>query len=269
MAFNFTNYPMQLGVDLFGEESSATYAIFFGVLLFCLFSIPVGILLFRRAVQKMPPLSVGAPTAFASPNFTDQEGDRMAAPEYLVVGLGNPGEKYTSTRHNCGFMAMDYIALREGVSLKNLRFQALCAESVIQGKKVLLMKPQTYMNLSGKSVREAAAFYKIPPERILVIFDDINFAAGEKRIRKSGSAGGHNGIKSIIECLGSEAFPRVKVGVGTPMPGWDLMHWVLATPPKEDLDRIISSMEDVYGAVKLFVADDLERAMALYNGKTV
>ena len=191
----------------------------------------------------------------------------MAAPEYLIVGLGNPGEKYAQNRHNVGFMALDYIALRERVTVQNLRFKALTGECTLSGKKVLLLKPQTFMNLSGEAVREAAAFYKIPPEKILVIYDDINFVPGVFRIRNSGSAGGHNGIKSIISCLGTDAFPRVKIGVGNPPPQWELMNWVLGNPSPEDQKSIISSLEDVYDSTKLFAAGDLDRAAALYNGK--
>ena len=191
----------------------------------------------------------------------------MAAPEFMIVGLGNPGGKYAANRHNCGFMALDYIALRLSTPIQSIRFRSMTAEAMVDGKKVLLLKPQTYMNLSGEAVREAAAFYKIPPERILVIFDDINFQPGVFRIRPSGSAGGHNGIKSIISCLSSDAFPRIKMGVGSVPPGWDLMNWVLANPPKEDMDKIIASMEDVYSTVRHFVNGELERAASLYSGK--
>jgi PTH1 family peptidyl-tRNA hydrolase len=187
--------------------------------------------------------------------------------DWLVVGLGNPGKEYEYTRHNVGFMALDYIALRENTTISNLRFKALTGECTLNGKKVLLMKPQTFMNLSGEAVREAAAFYKIPPQNILVIFDDINFAPGIFRIRGNGSAGGHNGIKSIISCLGTDAFPRVKLGVGTPPPQWELMNWVLGNPSPEDQKKIIASMEDVYQTAKLFVGGDLQKASQLYNGK--
>ena len=191
----------------------------------------------------------------------------MASPEYLIVGLGNPGAQYAANRHNCGFMALDYIALREQVPVKNLRFRALTGETVMEGKKVLLLKPQTFMNLSGDAVREAAAFYRIPPEKILVIFDDINFAPGTFRVRGQGSAGGHNGIKSVISSLGSDAFPRIKMGVGAPPEGWDLIRYVLGNPSPEDQKKIVSSLADVYAAARLFVAGDLDRACQLYNGK--
>lgn len=191
----------------------------------------------------------------------------MAAPEFIIVGLGNPGVKHEQNRHNCGFMAIDYIALRQNVETKKLRFNALTAETEIEGKKVLLMKPQTFMNSSGGAVREAAAFYKIPPEKILVIFDDISFNPGIFRIRKNGSAGGHNGIKSIINCLSSDQFPRVKIGVGNKPEGWELMNWVLGDLTGKDLDRVIACMEDVYGTAKFFVKGEIDKAGASFNGK--
>ena len=133
---------------------------------------------------------------------------------HLVVGLGNPGDKYTFTRHNTGFLALDFIAEKCGVKVDRVRFKSLCADTRIGEHRVLLMKPQTFMNLSGEAVGDAADFYKIPPENIIVLFDDINFDVGAMRIRRSGSDGGHNGIKSIIYQLNSDAFPRVKIGVG-------------------------------------------------------
>ena len=302
VAFNFSNYPARILMELgYGEESAPVTFAYYAVLLFCLFSVPLGILLVRHAcTKKAPPEPVFFPqsapdpyhpyppfpsqdptyrpydnTAPGSPNGSASEGAQsynsqggfMAAPEYLIVGLGNPGDKYAQNRHNVGFMALDYIALRENTSIQNLRFKALTGECTLCGKKVLLLKPQTFMNLSGESVREAAAFYKIPPERILVIFDDINFAPGIFRIRENGSAGGHNGIKSIISCLGSDAFPRVKLGVGAPPPQWELMNWVLGNPTPEDQKRIIASLEDVYDSAKHFANGTLDRAAALYNGK--
>ena len=192
----------------------------------------------------------------------------MAAPEYIIVGLGNPGDKYSATRHNCGFMALDYIALRERVEVNRLRFHALTGETVINGKKVLLMKPQTFMNASGDAVREAAAFYRIPPERILVIFDDISFSPGVFRIRNGGSAGGHNGLKSIIARLGSDGFPRVKMGIGAPPEGWELINWVLGAMSADEQDKTVAAMEDVYATAKFFVDGNLEKASQQFNGKT-
>lgn len=279
VAFNSSNYPMQLCLKLgYGEEDPVTNFVYMATMLFCLFAIPAGILFTRYAcTKKAPPAPVYVPTPVPQrpactppvspqPNYNPQGGS-MAAPEYLIVGLGNPGDKYAQNRHNVGFMALDYIAIREHVSINNLRFKALTGECTLAGKKALLLKPQTFMNLSGESVREAAAFYKIPPENVLVIFDDINFEPGVFRIRNNGSAGGHNGIKSIISCLGTDAFPRVKLGVGTPPPRWELMNWVLGNPAPEDQKKILASLEDVYITAKHFTAGNLDRAAALFNGK--
>ena len=285
-AFNGSNYLLETG-RLFGfEAGSDAYALLsLAGLSFCGLALPMGILFWKMGAEKRCAPALMERKTTPEPDFsarvevkipqtdsnsfyhTTGEQASMAAPEFLIVGLGNPGEKYAANRHNCGFMAMDYIALRLGVEMKNLRFRSLCAEAVIDGKKVLLLKPQTFMNLSGEAVREAAAFYKIPPQNILVIFDDINFEPGVFRIRPSGSAGGHNGIKSIISCLSSDAFPRVKMGVGAVPPGWDLMNHVLGNPSKEDLDKIISSMEDIYSTARAFVGGTLERAASLYSGK--
>ncbi len=287
MAFNASNYLMQMGTYFGYEEESEMWIFFaYAAYLFCLVCLPIGLILLKTALEKKSCAgeALWRREAPATPDFEalvikhqnpvqtqiqpTEKGDSMASPEMIIVGLGNPGEKYASNRHNCGFMALDYIALRQGVKIQNLKFRALTAETVMGDKKVLLLKPQTFMNSSGESVREAANFYKIPPENILVIFDDISFAPGVFRIRKSGSAGGHNGIKSIIQQLSSDAFPRIKMGVGTPPEGWELMNWVLGNPPKEDLEHIISSMEDVYSTAKLFVAEDLDRAISSYNGKS-
>ncbi len=276
VAFNASNYPViaieKLG---FGPESAQYEAFTMIFTLFLLGSIPIGIGLFVRATKAKPAPAISSEPAYFSQstprsgeNIESFQGGNMAAPEYLVVGLGNPGSQYASNRHNCGFIALDYIALREKVTCDRLRFRSLTGEAILGGRKVLLLKPQTFMNLSGQAVREAAAFYKIPPEKILVIFDDISFAPGAFRIRASGSAGGHNGIKSIIQELGSDKFPRVKMGVGAPPEGWDLMHWVLGDPSKEDLDRIVSSLEDVYATACLFAEGNLDRAAAQFNGKT-
>ncbi len=242
--------------NIFSENWGTVWML--AVLLFSPVALFVGILLLREAKNRPE----------ACKTISDFKEDKaVAAPEFIIAGLGNPGEKYAVTRHNCGFMALDYIALRENVSFKNLRFQSLTAEIQLGDKKCLLLKPQTFMNLSGEAVREAAAFYKIPSEKVLVLYDDINFDPGVFRIRKNGSAGGHNGIKSIIACLGSENFPRVKMGVGQPPEGWDLMHHVLAAFPEEDRKKHIESLEDVYQTAKLFTAGDLDGAMARFNGK--
>ena len=185
---------------------------------------------------------------------------------HLVVGLGNPGDKYTCTRHNTGFMALDFIAEKCGVRVDRARFKSLCADTRIADTRVLLMKPQTFMNLSGEAVREAADFYKIPPENIIVLFDDINFDVGAMRIRRSGSDGGHNGIKSIIYQLNSDAFPRVKIGVGKkPSPDYDLADYVLGTYSDADKKTLFSAFSRVYDCVDLMLSGQIDKAMNLYN----
>lgn len=186
--------------------------------------------------------------------------------EYLIVGLGNPGKKYESTRHNAGFLAMDKLAEEEGFQFKKLKFQALIADEMIGGKRCLLMKPQTMMNNSGEAIYEAASYYNIPDENIIVIYDDISLDVGKTRIRRKGSAGGHNGIKSIISCLGSDEFPRVKVGVGKkPNAKYDLVDWVLGNFPKEQKDDLDSALKNSIEATRLIVNDEIDKAMNLYN----
>lgn len=186
--------------------------------------------------------------------------------DYIIAGLGNPGSRYEMTRHNAGFLAMDLLAIEEGFDIKKLRHHALVSDAVISGKKCLVMKPQTMMNASGEAVGEAAKFYKIPPERVLIVYDDISLDVGKTRIRRKGSAGGHNGIKSIIAHLGSENFPRVKIGVGKkPSPEYDLVSWVLGRFPKEQEPDLKSALENSTKAVRLIVNDEMDRAMNLYN----
>lgn len=186
--------------------------------------------------------------------------------DYIIAGLGNPGSRYEMTRHNAGFLAMDLLAVEEGFDIKKLRHHALVSDAVISGKKCLVMKPQTMMNASGEAVGEAAKFYKIPPERVLIVYDDISLDVGKTRIRRKGSAGGHNGIKSIIAHLGSENFPRVKIGVGKkPNPEYDLVSWVLGRFPKEQEPDLKSALENSTKAVRLIVNDEMDRAMNLYN----
>ena len=189
-------------------------------------------------------------------------------PEYLVVGLGNPEPKYDTTRHNAGFMAIDHIAAKVGCKVNQLKFKSLCGLCELEGKKVMLLKPTTYMNSSGEAVREASQFYKIPPERVLVLFDDISLPVGKLRIRKNGSAGGHNGLKSIISCLGSDQFPRVKIGVGAkPHPDYDLADWVLSTVSKTEWPDYQDAMEHAAEAALCIVKNGCEKAAAEYNGK--
>lgn len=186
--------------------------------------------------------------------------------EYLIVGLGNPGKKYEMTRHNAGFLAVDLLAKEEGFEIKRLKFHSLIADEMIAGKRCLIMKPQTMMNNSGEAIYEAASYYNIPDENIIVIYDDISLDVGKTRIRRKGSAGGHNGIKSIISCLGSEDFPRVKVGVGKkPNARYDLVDWVLGEFPKDLTDDLNSALKNSIEAAKLIVNNEVDKAMNLYN----
>ena len=188
--------------------------------------------------------------------------------DWLIVGLGNPGEQYVRTRHNAGFQAVDRLAARLGAGTWREKFKALAAAASLNGQKLLLLKPLTYMNASGIAVEAAAHFYKIPPERILVLFDDISLPVGRIRVRKSGSAGGHNGIKSIIASLGTDAFPRVKLGVGQkPHPDYDLADWVLSTVSKSEWPDYQSAMEHAADAALCILKNGCERAAAEYNGK--
>ena len=188
-------------------------------------------------------------------------------PEYIVAGLGNPGKEYAGTRHNAGFMAIDFIAEKLGVRIDRAKFDALCGDAKVSGNRVLLMKPQTYMNASGVSVLAAADYYKILPEHVIVLCDDITQAPGKLRIRRGGSAGGHNGLKSIIGMLDSEGFPRIRLGIGEkPSPEYDLAAWVTGKFSESDKKALTSRFEEVYHAVELIIAGDFERAMCLYNG---
>lgn len=188
------------------------------------------------------------------------------APEFLIVGLGNPGPKYEFTRHNAGFLCMDLLAQQLGVKIDRIKFKSVVADVAIEGSRCILMKPQTFMNNSGEAVRDAANFYKIPPEHIIILFDDISLPPGKLRIRRKGSDGGHNGIKSILYLLGSDQFPRIKLGVGAkPRPDYDLADWVLSTLQKDELSRMKEAMEKACEAVPLLVREETDRAMNLYN----
>ena len=185
--------------------------------------------------------------------------------EYIIAGLGNPGSRYEDTRHNAGFKAVDLLAKKEGFEFKRLKFKALIADEVIAGKRCLIMKPQTMMNLSGDAIFEAAEYYNIPDENVIVLFDDVTLDIGKTRIRRKGSAGGHNGIKSIISVIG-EDFPRVKIGVGKkPDAEWDMKDWVLSDFPKADEEALNSALENSVEAVKLIVNGEIDKAMNLYN----
>ena len=185
---------------------------------------------------------------------------------HIIAGLGNPGAEYEKTRHNAGFLAIDYIASKYNVSINRLKFKALVAEADISGKRVLLMKPQTFMNSSGEAIGEAAAFYKIPAENIIVLHDEISFDAGIIRIRRKGSAGGHNGLKSIIAHISSDAFPRVKIGIcQKPSPDYDLARWVLGKFPAEDMRKMEERFPDILNSAELILSGDIESAMNKYS----
>ena len=192
------------------------------------------------------------------------------APEWLIVGLGNPGREYQNTRHNAGFLFIDHLAAAIGSSVSRARFHALVGEGTVAGKRVLLMKPETYMNLSGQAVREAAAFYRIAPERVIVVCDDVTLDVGRLRVRGKGSDGGHNGIKSLIAELGTESFARVRVGVGKkPHPDFDLADWVLSAFSAAETETLTKLFPTARRGVELLLSEDLAGAMQACNGATV
>lgn len=187
-------------------------------------------------------------------------------PEFIIVGLGNPGIDYERTRHNAGFMAMSAIEEKLGVSVNTYKFKAKTAVASVGGRQCLLMKPETFMNLSGEAVSQAMNFYKIPIENVLVIFDDISLEPGNMRIRRKGSAGGHNGIKSIIECCGGEDFPRIKIGVGKkPHPDYDLADWVLGKFSDDDRKKLSEVFDNILPAAELIVQGKISEAMNKFN----
>ena len=186
--------------------------------------------------------------------------------EFIVAGLGNPGREYEGTRHNAGFMALDLLAEKAGVKPDRVRFKGLCAQAVVGGKKVLLLKPSTFMNLSGESVVEAMQFYKIPPKNVVVIYDDISFPPGKLRVRSRGSDGGHNGMKNIIYLSGSDEFPRVRLGTGDrPDRRYDLADWVLSRFSPEDKKLFDQAAENACEAVELIVQGKTAEAMNRFN----
>ena len=189
-----------------------------------------------------------------------------SAISFIIAGLGNIGKQYENTRHNAGFLAIDYIAKELGVKIDRVKFHSTVAEAEIAGVRVLLMKPTTLMNNSGVAIGEAAAFYKIPPERVLVLHDEISFDPGIIRIRRKGSAGGHNGLKSIIAHLSSEDFPRIKIGVGKkPTPEYDLVNWVLGRFSEADMKAMSDKFADIYSASQLIARGDIDGAMNRYS----
>ncbi len=187
---------------------------------------------------------------------------------HLVVGLGNPGDKYFYTRHNAGFLAMDYISQKCGAAVNRSKFKALVGEGTIAGKRVLLMKPQTFMNLSGEAVKEAMSFYKIPIENVIVLSDDVNLDVGRMRVRKSGSDGGQKGLRSIIEHAVSDNFPRIRFGVGKkPHPDYDMADWVLGTFSESDKKAIFDCFVTAYEGLEKLLLGDIDGAMQICNGK--
>lgn len=186
--------------------------------------------------------------------------------EYMVAGLGNPGAKYEQTRHNAGFMALDCCAQKLGIKLDRLKFKSLTGEAMVAGHRVLFLKPSTFMNNSGEAVRDAAQFYKIPSERIVIIFDDISLDVGGVRIRRKGSDGGHNGIKSILFLLGKDDFPRIKIGVGKkPHPDYDLADWVLSRFTPKDFEALNPVLDHTMDMITKIIEGDIDAAMNLYN----
>lgn len=186
--------------------------------------------------------------------------------EYIIVGLGNPGREYEETRHNAGFITIDRLAEKLGVKFDKIKFKSVCCQAVVGGKRVLLMKPQTYMNNSGEAVVQATEFYKIPPERTIIIFDDISLEPGKLRIRRKGSDGGQRGMRSIIYLSGSENFPRIKIGVGAkPNPSWDLKDWVLSRFKKDEAELLIDATDKAHAALELMVNGGIDLAMGKFN----
>ena len=186
--------------------------------------------------------------------------------KWLVVFLGNPGPRYEGTRHNAGFMAADAMARARGLSINRARFKALTATCDIGGESVMLMKPQTFMNLSGEAAAQAVKFYKIAPDHVIVVSDEISLPIGKLRVRRKGSAGGHNGLKSIIACLGTDQFPRIRLGVGAPPhPDYDMADWVLSTFKNQDAEDMRAAAQRAAEAVECYILHGPDRTMNLYN----
>ena len=198
--------------------------------------------------------------------FAGKKEEPLPPVEWLIVGLGNPGDRYRGTRHNAGYVAIDAVAEKAGVKIDRAAHKGLTGRGALGGHGVLFLKPETYMNLSGEAVRDAAAFYKIPPEKILILCDDISFEPGRIRIRRSGSHGGHNGLRNITEQLGSDAFPRIRIGVGQkPHPEYDLVDWVLGKLPEDGAKKIAARAPDFFDAATLIVSGEIETAMNRYS----
>lgn len=199
-----------------------------------------------------------------------KKSEEETAIMYMIAGLGNPTRQYEKTRHNIGFDTIDKIADAFHISMRDAKLKSVCGSGVIAGKKVLLLKPQTFMNNSGEAIRAALDFYKLDPEtQLLVIYDDISLEPGNLRIRLKGSAGGHNGIKSIIAHAGTQTFARMKIGVGRKPDGWDLADYVLGRFAKEEREAVEAAMADAVAAAELIISGDAAQAMNLYNKKKI
>lgn len=186
--------------------------------------------------------------------------------EWLIAGLGNPGSKYENTRHNMGFRTVELLAEQKGVKLNKVKFKSAYNLMEFAGVRCLVMKPQTYMNLSGEAVREAAQFYKIPPDHVLVIYDDVSLPVGKLRVRPSGSAGGHNGIKNIIAHLGTQEFPRVKIGTGAPEDKDGMIDWVVGVPSQKEREVLLEAFKQAIEAAACVIEHGCQRAMNDFNG---
>lgn len=186
---------------------------------------------------------------------------------YIIVGLGNPGRKHIGTRHNIGFDAIVKMSDDFNISLNIKKHKAICGKGLIAGEKVVLAQPQTYMNLSGESVRPLMDYYKVSPDKLIIVYDDVNFDVGQLRIRRGGSAGGHNGIKNIISHLGTKEFPRVRIGVGKKPREWDLADYVLSKFSDEDNNILRDNLKDVSDAIKTIISYGIGDAMNIYNRK--
>ena len=203
-------------------------------------------------------------------SLEEQRGTSSASGKitWIIAGLGNPGMTYANTRHNAGFMALDQLAKQNSIDVKTMRFKSDCGDGSTGGERCLLMKPTTFMNLSGEAISQAAAFYKIPPERIVIMYDDISLPPGKLRIRRKGSAGGHNGMKSIIALLGTDEFPRIRIGVGAkPNPDYDLADWVLSKFTEEDMKNLTPALENAAKAAELIVQGKIDEAMNKFSSK--
>ncbi len=186
--------------------------------------------------------------------------------DYIIVGLGNPGIKYENTRHNVGFLSIDYICKQSNIKLNCSKFDGIYGYGNLGKNKVLFLKPQTFMNKSGECVLKIMSYYKVPLEKVILIFDDISLPIGKIRIRRSGTHGGHNGVRNIIDLSSSSNFPRVKVGVGErPNKDWDLANWVLSKFSKEENDIIEDTLKDIQNSINLIIEGNMEKAMSLYN----